>query len=420
MYGVLAEYHLRPRAYYLIKEVVCMRAFLRGHTGSILAAGVAIQILTGVPAAWGVFQRAVCETYGFAPEVASMIFSLIICFFGIGCVVGGYLQDKRGPRTAGFFGTVLLSSGFAAAAFVPSGAAWLFYLGFSVPVGMGCAFLYPAVMSCAQKWYAEKKGLATGVIGGAVGLSGATLTFLGRFLIDGWGIRTAFFTLGAAMALVCGAACVFLVNPDTAPPQRTQNGTSMKKSADCTVWQMLKMPQYWLLFAATGLATPAVLLFSPIIVEYAQERGLSEAAGLACIIVGSVCSAAGRLLMPWLSDHIGRRATDLILFAALCGLSAAFMAAQGWWVLALYSLLTLCYSGEAAVIPAAVTDLFGQKQSGLHYGLVALGMSVGSVGFPLAARLLHMDAARHWVAVGATAVGFFCIWLLKPTQGKRL
>ena len=39
------------------------------------------------------------------------------------------------------------------------------------------------VMSCAQKWYADNKGLATGVIGGAVGLSGAALTALGLSLI---------------------------------------------------------------------------------------------------------------------------------------------------------------------------------------------------------------------------------------------
>ena len=43
-----------------------------------------------------------------------------------------------------------------------------------------------------RKWYADRKGLATGVIGGAVGASGAVLTFLGRFLIGTWSIRTAF------------------------------------------------------------------------------------------------------------------------------------------------------------------------------------------------------------------------------------
>ena len=71
---------------------------------------------------------------------------------------------------------VLLAAGFCGAGFIPGENPWFFYGVFSVPVGLGCAFLYPSVMSCAQKWYADRKGLATGVIGGAVGASGAVLT----------------------------------------------------------------------------------------------------------------------------------------------------------------------------------------------------------------------------------------------------
>ena len=181
-----------------------MQAFLKQHRWVILAAGAAIQVLTGVPAAWGVFQRGVCEGYSLSQENAAMIFSLTICFFGIGCILGGLLQDKKGPRTAGLAGAVLLAVGFCGAGFIPGENPWFFYGVFSVPVGLGCAFLYPSVMSCAQKWYADRKGLATGVIGGAVGASGAVLTFLGRFLIGTWSIRTAFWVLGVLMLAVCG------------------------------------------------------------------------------------------------------------------------------------------------------------------------------------------------------------------------
>ena len=377
-----------------------MQAFLKKYPWSILAAGAAIQILTGVPSAWGVFQKAVCETYELAEADAAMIFSFVICFFGIGCILGGLLQDKAGPRAAGLSGAALLGGGFCLAGWlVPAGVPWVFYLAFSVPVGLGCAFLYPSVMSCAQKWYAEKKGLATGVIGGAVGLSGAVLTCLGRFFISRAGIRGAFLWLGALMFTVCAAACALLENPQgKAAADAQQSG-----ARNYTAGQMLKTKQYWLLFFVVALATPAVLLFSPIIVELGQQRGLSEAAALSCIVVGSMASAAGRLLMPWLSDKIGRRYTDMLLFAALAGLSVWFAFAQGWLVVAVYSLLTFCYSGEAAVIPAAVTDLFGQKNAGVNYGFAALGMSLGSVGFPLAARFLGLEAG------GGRCSGRLCV-----------
>ena len=69
------------------KGVGIMQAFLKQHRWVILAAGAAIQVLTGVPAAWGVFQRGVCEGYSLSQENAAMIFSLTICFFGIGCIL---------------------------------------------------------------------------------------------------------------------------------------------------------------------------------------------------------------------------------------------------------------------------------------------------------------------------------------------
>ena len=41
-----------------------MQQFLKKHRWSILAAGAAIQVLTGIPSAWGVFQKSVCQGYG--------------------------------------------------------------------------------------------------------------------------------------------------------------------------------------------------------------------------------------------------------------------------------------------------------------------------------------------------------------------
>ena len=149
--------------------------FAAKHPWTILAAGAAIQVLTGLPAAWGVFQQPVMEEYGLSEQGAGYAFGILIAAFGVGCVLGGFLQDRHGPRCAGLWGTALLCGGFFAAGLLPPGSAEAFFLAFSIPAGLGTAFLYPSIQSCAQKWYADRKGLATGVIGGAVGLSGAFL-----------------------------------------------------------------------------------------------------------------------------------------------------------------------------------------------------------------------------------------------------
>lgn len=389
--------------------------FAAKHPWTILAAGAAIQVLTGIPAAWGVFQQPVMEEYGLSEQGAVYAFGILIAAFGVGCVLGGFLQDSRGPRCAALWGTALLCGGFFAAAMLPGGSAGSFFLAFSIPAGLGTAFLYPSIQSCAQKWYAGRKGLATGVIGGAVGLSGAFLTVFVRTAVRGFGIvqgiRGAFWALGAVTLPICLVGSLLLQDPPQDAEKQQKND---KNAIDLSPWQMLRTRQYWLCAGAVCFSTPAVLLFSPIILKLGVERGLDENAALWSVVLGSVGSAAGRLLMPMLSDKIGRRPTDLLLFAVSLGLSAGFAFAQGWWVIACYAGLTFCYSGLAAVLPALSTDLFGLPHAGVNYGFLALGQSVGSLAFPFAANLWGLEAGRHWLAVGGAAAGFAAMWVLKP------
>ena len=393
--------------------------FAAKHPWTILAAGAAIQVLTGLPAAWGVFQQPVMEEYGLSEQGAGYAFGILIAAFGVGCVLGGFLQDRHGPRCAGLWGTALLCGGFFAAGLLPPGSAAAFFLAFSIPAGLGTAFLYPSIQSCAQKWYADRKGLATGVIGGAVGLSGAFLTVFVRTAVRGFwvvqGIRGAFWALGVVTLPVCLVGSLLLQDPpQTGQTQKPQeNG---KNTIDLAPQQMLRTKQYWLCAGAVCFSTPAVLLFSPIILKLGMERGLEEQAALWSVVLGSVGSAAGRLLMPLLSDRIGRRPTDMLLFAVSAGLSAGFAFAQGWGVVACYAGLTFCYSALAAVLPALSTDLFGFPHAGVNYGFLALGQSVGSLAFPFAANFFGLEVGRLWMAVAAAGAGFACIRALRPVE----
>ena len=393
--------------------------FAAKHPWTILAAGAAIQVLTGLPAAWGVFQQPVMEEYGLSEQGAGYAFGILIAAFGVGCVLGGFLQDRHGPRCAGLWGTALLCGGFFAAGLLPPGSAEAFFLAFSIPAGLGTAFLYPSIQSCAQKWYADRKGLATGVIGGAVGLSGAFLTVFVRTAVRGFwvvqGIRGAFWALGAVTLPVCLVGSLLLQDPPQAGRSKKQQENG-KNAIDLAPRQMLRTRQYWLCAGAVCFSTPAVLLFSPIILKLGMERGLEEQAALWSVVLGSVGSAAGRLLMPLLSDRIGRRPTDMLLFAVSAGLSAGFAFAQGWGVVVCYAGLTFCYSALAAVLPSLSTDLFGFPHAGVNYGFLALGQSVGSLAFPFAANFFGLEVGRHWMAVAAAGAGFACIRALRPVE----
>lgn len=370
----------------------------------ILAAGAGAQLLTGIPAAWGVFQQPVMQGYGLSRGQAMLAFALLVAAYGVGCAVGGLLQDRRGPRFAGLWGTALLAGGFLAAALVPPGNVPLFLLAYSLPAGVGSAFLAPAVLACAQKWYQDKKGWATGVTGVAMGLSGAFYTLFVKGVGGRWGIRVCFGALGLVMLVVCGAGAAILQDPPRAG-QKPARGLDHRK--------MIRTRQYRLCVAAVALSAPPVLLFSPEIFSIATSRGLPESAAPFSIVLGSAASAAGRLLCPAGSDHLGRKR---VLYGVYLGLglgSVWFALARDWWVLAAYALLTFFYSGGAAVQPSLNTDLFGLRHAGVNYGFIALGMSAGSILSYVGSQALPLTA-RHWLAGGCAVAGLVCVKLVKP------
>ena len=373
----------------------------------ILAAGAAAQLLTGIPAAWGVFQKPVMQGYGFSRGQAMLGFAVLVAAYGVGCAMGGLLQDARGPRFAGLWGTALLAGGFFAAAVVPPANAAMFLVVYSLPAGLGSAFLAPAVLACAQKWYQDKKGWATGVAGVAMGLSGAFFTLFVKGIGGRWGIRVCFAALGAVMLVVCGAGALILENPPASAVDKPQPGLDYK--------QILRTPQYKLCAAAVALSAPPVLLFSPEIFQIATERGLPEAAAPFSIVFGSAASAAGRMMLPALSDKLGRKPVLYAVYAGLAAGSAWFAFAGAWWLLAAYAVLTFFYSGGAAVQPSFNSDLFGLAHAGVNYGFIALGMSGGSLVSYIGAQALPL-AARHWLAGVCAIAGLVCVSLVKPVE----
>lgn len=386
------------------------KAFFSGAAG-ILAVGAAIQLLTGFPSAWGVFRQPVMDEFRLDGGAAAFAANCIVAAYGLGCVIGGFVQDHYSPKAAGLWGTILLGGGLTAAGFLPEGNAALFYLAFSLPVGLGCAFLYPAVMCCVQKWYKDRKGFATGLVGLGVGLSGLVLTLLVKWTVKRWGLRSCFWILAGLLFPLCGGGSFLLKDP----PQ-TENAPEPEGMKPA---QMFKTSSFWLAFLSMGFATPALLLFGPKIPELAVERGLSETVAEWLAAAGSAGSAVGRLLMPMAGERWGKRTADLWLFGLLTGLSAAFAFAGGWWAAAVYLALCFCYAGQMAVMPSLCTQMFGIEHTGINYGFIALGASLGSLGFPLLAQALGLETGRHFLAAAAALAGFFVIWKMNPEKQQK-
>ena len=88
----------------------------RSNRWLILAAGAAIQILTGIPAAWGIFRRPVMAEYNLSRADVSAVFSLTIAWFGVATC-----RTQKAPAPPGFGAPPCLPSAWRRRALCPAG-----------------------------------------------------------------------------------------------------------------------------------------------------------------------------------------------------------------------------------------------------------------------------------------------------------
>lgn len=220
--------------------------FAAKHPWTILAAGAAIQVLTGIPAAWGVFQQPVMDEYGLSEQGAGYAFGILIAAFGVGCVLGGFLQDSRGPRCAALWGTALLCGGFLQRPCCRA-AVRAAFSGIQYPGGAGHGVsvpIHPVLRTevvCRAQGPCHRRDRRGG--GPFRCVSHRVRAHGGQRLWNRAGHPGCVLGTGSrhAARLPCGQPA--FAGPAAGCRKQQQND---KNTIDLSPWQMLKTKQYWL------------------------------------------------------------------------------------------------------------------------------------------------------------------------------
>jgi MFS family permease len=200
--------------------------------------------------------------------------------------------------------------------------------------------------------------------------------------------------------------------------------------------EALRTPQFALLWGMLCINVTAgigILAQASPMMQDLFGRTPAQAAGVVAII--SVFNATGRLFWSSMSDHLGRRNTYLVFFAAqiVLFLLIPVTAKQGaWWpfLLCLLTVFTM-YGGGFATIPAFLADLFGTANVGAIHGALLTAWSVAAVLGPVIitelserakaaltpgmSRVAIYDQPLQLLA-GLLAVGFVLTLLVKPLR----
>lgn len=372
-----------------------------------------VQLCVGILYLWSAFKGNIVAAYGWEAGAANMVSSYMLFAFVFGNLIGGFINDKKGPKLTCILGVALFTVGVALSAAARSIV--LFDVTYAVMAGLGSGFAYGACISCIQKWLPHKRGLASGLACSAFGLSTVIFTPVSNWLMElnrgADGIVNfvpVFLILAVVFAILGFIACVFISLPGEEYIRSLKLPQKSVSAESFSLGKAVKTPAFWALFFSIFFINGTWNLCVPLIKDLGMERGLVEAMAIACVSFTGVTNAAGRLIMATLSDKLGRTNTMYIL----CGitlLGAILMTfVTGYGYFATIAIIAFAYGGPSALNAALCTDLFGPKNSGTNYGVAMLALGLSSIFFNfLSANVLHatIDNVTSTFIMGAvTAV----------------
>jgi OFA family oxalate/formate antiporter-like MFS transporter len=328
---------------------------------AIAWAGVLVMLALGTAYAWSNFTQPLIASFGWSNTTATLTFELAIFFIGIGAVIGGRWQDRVGPRTVTLTGVVLWGLGNVLAAIGPH-APWWWYITYGVIGGFGNGMAYITPVATVTKWFPDKRGLASGMVVMGFGFGafvyGFILKAIPGFVLasnhagayadaraaaikagtpfdaaavamtpaDVSTLLAIFLISGIAYVVIGGVCALLLTNP---PAGYTVGGATAKVAShegSFTPGQMLRTPQFYVLWLMLFLNVVAgILIVSnavPIIRELVSY-GVTDATAIKALTGAAIGAYAfvaifnglGRFFWGAISDRLGRNMAYALIYA---------------------------------------------------------------------------------------------------------
>lgn len=389
-----------------------------------LISGALILFCLGIIYIWSIFNKPVSAFFGGAD--VSYTFNIMLVTFVLGILIGGRIQDKKGPRLVVLVGGILFAAGILLSSVIPSNQPVLFAVFYGGLAGFGVGMAYTSALSCIQKWFPDRRGLASGVLVSAFGVSTVAFGPLASNMLTTWNlsINSTLQILAIVFFVVVIIFVWFIKNPpegymaDFKPKSKAVSSTNeqFSPSESLKTWQM-----YFVIVCMAMLTLSYFILIPKVTALSSTVKDFNSLAVLTVSLSG-VASVAGRLVMPILSDYKGRKFAFMILFTVILASMAALIFVTGPICIAFIWAVAFCYGASAGVFPALTADYFGAKNMGANYGLVMIGFAGAAVlAGSISSNFItakEVSSFAFIIPVIACAVGIIFMLILKPPVKK--
>jgi MFS family permease len=363
-----------------------------------LAAGFLINMTFGVLYSWSIFAFNLTETLQWTKTQASLPYTTAIMLFALMMIPAGKLQAKYGGKIIASVGGILTGLGLILSSVFQSTLGMC--ISFGVFSGSGIGIGYAAVTPAVVKWFPEnKKGVITGIVVSGFGLSTIYMAPLTNWMINRFGIFSAFRILGISLIILV----VSLAQWFTQTESTVKTAESSPKEVP---WQkMVRTKEFillWIMFASGALGGLMIIGHLSKIVFLQLGKNL----GFTLVALTAISNAGGRPVSGMLSDKIGRAKTMLLLSASQ-GLIFLIMNRFESFFALLFgaAVITFTYGSSFSVYPSAISDLFGKKNFGVNYGILFSAWGFGGVAGPiLAGKMVDLNGDYRYAYMIAAAL----------------
>jgi len=336
----------------------------------------------------------------------SLVFSVAaFLWFGLGAP-GGMLADRFGPRRVALTGVACLFGALALASVAPS--VEVLYLTYSIGMGVGVGLTYVPSVGAVQPWFSANRAFASGLAVAGIGAGNFLVPLLAAWLIDAFGWRAAYQLLALGV-LALGGAAALAIDDDPARHGAAHARRTLRESLPgATLGEALRSEPFWLLYASSALV--CVGLFVPMVhlASYAQDRGYTEAQGVALVSLIGLGSLVGRFTIGALADRLGRIPSLALMYAGLGAMLLLWWLSSQYWVLVLFALsYGAFYGGFVALAPSITMDLYGPRAVSGIIGVLYTGPGIGTLlGPPLAGVAFDRLGSYGPVILALAALSF--------------
>ncbi len=367
-----------------------------------------VLVTAGIRSAPGVMITPLKDDFGWSTAQISWALSLSILTLGFAGPVSGKLIDRYGIRPVILGFLVLGCAGVLATLTLQT--LWQFYVYWGVLVGFGAGGTSIVLSATvANTWFQERRGLVTGVLGGAASAGQLVFILLLAMVVDMWGWRSAVGLMAITATGIVTPLAFLLLRSRPKDVGAIAYGARPGQVALASDERMVPMREalrtkdFWLLSVSFGVCGFTTIgLIGTHFIPHATEHGFTETQAAGILSVIGAFNVVGTIGSGWLTDRYSPRKL-LAVYYFLRGCSLLMLPAISGAGIPMMSAFAIVFGLDyIATVPPTVmltANRFGRRSVGTIYGWITFAHMVGGAIATALAGVIHDAAGDYGIAM---------------------